>query len=134
MSLQILIVDDDPTIKILHKAIVVRSKLADNPLTFSDGKEAFEYLKAFFNPEVYYLVLLDINMPVMNGWEFLNEIHETHFAKNLYIIMVTSSVDSGDRIRASTFPQVIGFLEKPLRMDTCNNIKTMKELTNFYQL
>jgi len=133
MSLQILIVDDDPTIKILHKAIVVRSKLADNPLTFGDGKQALEYLNTSFNAEVCYLVLLDINMPVMNGWEFLTEIQDTHFAKNLYIIMVTSSVDSGDRVKAGTFAQVIGFLEKPLRMDVCNNIKTMKELTAFYQ-
>ena len=94
MSLQLLIVDDDTTIKILHKAIVIRSNLSLTPLTFSDGKEVLDYLNESAKEEDNYLILLDINMPVMSGWEFLKEIQTATYANRLYVIMVTSSVDS----------------------------------------
>ena len=132
MNLNVLIVDDDKMIIHLHKVMVARSKLCESPLSFSDGNLALEFLKAAFAEDQHYLILLDINMPVMNGWEFLDAIQDFPFAKKVLVVMVTSSVDTGDKIKAKQYSQVIYFLEKPLKMDTCNYIKTLPKLVSFY--
>jgi CheY-like chemotaxis protein len=74
--------------------------------------------------------LLDINMPVMNGWEFLQAVQTTDFADSLSVIMVTSSIDQGDREQARQFKQVITFMEKPLNVETCKQILHLPELSN----
>ncbi len=132
MTLNVLIIDDDKMIILLHKVMVARSKLSESPLSFSDGKIALEFLSAEFVEDQHYLILLDINMPVMNGWEFLDAIQTMPFAQKLSVIMVTSSVDTGDKIKAKQYSQVIHFLEKPLKMDTCNYIKTLPAVVSFF--
>ncbi len=132
MSLNVLIVDDDKVITLLHKVMVAKSKICLNPLLFSEGKEVLNYLVREYKEDEHYLVLLDINMPVLNGWEFLDAIQTEEFGKELFVVIVTSSVDSSDKVKAKNYPQVIGFLEKPLRMDSCNYIKTIPELVQFF--
>ena len=133
MKLNILIVDDDKMITLLHKVIVVKYKICSNsPILFSDGKMTLEFLLSEYNPDENYLVLLDINMPIMDGWGFLNSVQGTAFANKLRIVMVTSSVDIADKNKAGQFPQVIAYMEKPLRIDACNKIKQFPELTTFY--
>ncbi len=132
MSLNVLIVDDDKMIILLHKVIVVKNSLCERPLTFSNGREVFDFLKTEFKMDQHYLILLDINMPVMNGWEFLEAIQSMPFANNVSIIMVTSSVDTGDKVQAQQYPQIITFLEKPLKSDSCNYIKSLPALNSFF--
>jgi len=132
MSLNVLIVDDDKMITLLHKVMVTKNKICANPLLFKDGKEPLDFLVNEYKPEERYLVLLDINMPILNGWEFLDEIQTKEFSKEIMVIIVTSSVDSSDKLKANTYPQVIGFLEKPIRTDSCNYIKTLPELAPFF--
>ena len=132
MNLNVLIIDDDKMIVLLHKVMVARSKLSETPLSFNDGKIALEFLQTEFKEDQHYLILLDINMPVMNGWEFLDAIQAMPFAQKILVIMVTSSVDTGDKIKAKQYSQVIHFLEKPLKMDTCNYIKTLPAVVSFF--
>ncbi len=133
MNLNVLIVDDDKMITLLHKVMVVKNKISTNPpLLFSDGKMALEFLSSEYNPEERYLVLLDINMPVLNGWEFLDSIQSEQYANDLLVIIVTSSVDSSDKQKARTYPQVIGFLEKPLRAESCDFIKAIPSIAPFF--
>jgi response regulator of citrate/malate metabolism len=132
MNLNVLIVDDDKMITLLHKVMVTKNKICSNPFLFKDGKEALDFLLTEYKSDELYLVLLDINMPVLNGWEFLDSIQSERFAKELLVVLVTSSVDSGDKVKAKTYPQVIGFLEKPLRTDSCNYIKSLPELLPFF--
>lgn len=132
MNLNVLIVDDDKMIILLHKVIVVKSKLCESPVTFNNGNDALEFLIAEFKTDQHYLILLDINMPVMNGWEFLDAIQLMPFANNVSIIMVTSSVDTGDKVKAKQYPQIITFLEKPLKSDSCNYIKSLPALNSFF--
>ena len=134
MSIKVLIIDDDPTIMLLHKAMVIKSNLDKQPLVFANGKKAMDYFNENNDTaaEEDYLVLLDINMPIMDGWGFLNSVQGTVYAKKLHIIMVTSSVDIADKDKAGKFPQVIAYMEKPLRIDACNKIKQFPELTTFY--
>jgi response regulator of citrate/malate metabolism len=132
MNLNVLIVDDDQMITLLHKVMVTKNKICASPFLFNNGKESLDFLLNEYKPEERYLVLLDINMPVLNGWEFLDEIKTKEFSKEIMVIIVTSSVNSNDKVKAKNYPQVIGFLEKPLRTDSCNYIKTLPELVPFY--
>lgn len=133
MNLNVLIVDDDKMITLLHKVMVVKNNISINPpLLFGDGKMALDFLSSSYNPAEHYLILLDINMPVLNGWEFLDSIQSERFANNLLVIIVTSSVDSSDKQKARTYPQVIGFLEKPLRAESCDFIKTIPAIAPFF--
>lgn len=125
MSLKVLIVDDDKMIKLLHKMMVFKSGLCTEPLVFDDGKTAFDFLVAHHADFENYLILLDINMPIMNGWEFLDAIQGKDFENKLQVIMVTSSVDSGDKNKAKQYPQILDFLEKPLKVDACNYLKNL---------
>ncbi len=132
MSLNVLIVDDDKMITLLHRVIAVRSNLCENPLTFSNGKDAFEFLENDFTEDKHYLILLDINMPVMNGWEFLDAIQPMPFAHNVSVVMLTSSVDTGDKNRAAQYPQIITFMEKPLKTDGCIYLKSLPIVNSYF--
>ena len=125
MSLKVLIVDDDKMIKLVHKMMVVKSGLSTEPLVFDEGKSAYDFLEAQHTDFDNYLILLDINMPIMNGWDFLDAIQGKEFVNKLQVVMVTSSVDAGDRNKANEYPQILDFLEKPLKVDACNYIKSL---------
>lgn len=128
MSLKILIVDDDEIVIFLHKIVVVKSGLTSDPKSFLDGKAAFNYLNEKKEDDSI-LILLDINMPVMNGWEFLHSIQQLPLSNRISVIMVTSSINSTDREIARQYRQVIGFIEKPLDPEACKRIKDLiKEL------
>jgi CheY-like chemotaxis protein len=71
-------------------------------------------------------------MPILNGWEFLDSIQRERFANHLYVVILTSSVDSSDKVKAKNYSQVIGFLEKPLRAESCDFIKKIPAIAPFF--
>lgn len=132
MSLKVMIVDDDPVFIMINKLRVKTSSIAENPLTYSNGKAAFEALLNDKETEDSYLVFLDINMPIMDGWDLLNAIQNTPLANKVYVVMVTSSVDGSEKERAKAYPQVIGFYEKAIDINTCKEIKANPAISHFY--
>jgi CheY-like chemotaxis protein len=68
------------------------------------------------------LILLDINMPVMNGWEFLNKLQDYPQMKKIPIAIVSSSIDPRDIEKAKQYPQVIQFLLKPLNKEAIEKL------------
>lgn len=124
MSFRTLIVDDDSIIIFIHKKLVGRCGFPLAPETYLNGREALDNLMSTADSSTRSLVLLDINMPVMSGWEFLDAIQDQPFAKHMKVAMVTSSVDASDKLKAKTYPQVIGFLEKPITVEMLNDLKT----------
>ena len=122
MELKTLIIDDDPIVIFLHKKIIQKCELATDPLTFLNGKQCFDYFSQSANENDKYLLCLDINMPVMNGWEFLDAIQQTSYTSQIFVVMTTSSVDSYDRKKAKEYKQIISFMEKPLTIDKCKEI------------
>lgn len=127
-----LIVDDDVSIQMLHKVMVGKSNISNQPLIFGNGQLALDYLLEKSISQQQYLVLLDINMPILNGWGFLDAIQRSSFENQLLIVIVTSSVDGRDRAKASNYKQIIGFMEKPLKIDGCNAIKSLPEVASFF--
>jgi len=130
MSLKVLIVEDDEVFILLNKRMVAKSGLCDEPLSFHDGKEALDYLDGPLSEEDSYLILLDINMPVMNGWEFLDSIQSMAISNLIAVIMVTSSIESIDQERAMQYPQVVDYFEKPLRVENFNRIMLLPKIAS----
>lgn len=124
MTFRTLIVDDDSIIIFIHKKLVIRCGYPVAPESYLNGRQALENLMSTADESTRTLLLLDINMPVMSGWEFLDAIQDKPFAKYMKVAMVTSSVDASDKLKAKTYPQVVGFLEKPITVDMLNALKT----------
>lgn len=127
-TLEILIVDDDRIVRMLHRHTLERCNIKDPIVVLSHGKEAIEYLSQQQHAQKNFLVLLDINMPVMNGWEFLEECHKNACAENIFTVIVSSSINVEDKIKAGNFPQVLDFLEKPFTLESVAKLQDLKEL------
>jgi CheY-like chemotaxis protein len=126
MCFKVLIIDDDPVILLLHKSIAIRSGLCtEEPLSFQNGRAALDYLCAHGSETENYLLLLDIHMPLMNGWEFLDSMKSTPIWNQMKIILISSSIDARDHERAKQYSQVIRYIEKPLRFDICTKLPEM---------
>jgi CheY-like chemotaxis protein len=88
---------------------------------FSNGKEAFQGLSQLFGTaEFPQIILLDINMPIWDAWDFLDELNKENadIASSIYV--VSSSNDPEDEQRAKAYAQVKGFLLKPIQLNQLN--------------
>ena len=70
----------------------------------------------------------------MNGWQFLNKMEELGRDKNIFVIMVTSSIDRYDKEIAENYKSVIGFIEKPITTENCLQIKDLTQLAEFFKV
>src|SRR5690606_971157 len=120
---EVWVVDDDKIICLLTRKHL--QKYTTLPLKeFPDGKAALDHL--LLAPATPVLVLLDINMPVMNGWDFLEEVNRRNLP-HLQVIMVSSSINTHDKATAMSYPQVIDYLQKPLRAEDFKKLAEMLE-------
>ena len=124
----ILLVDDDEPTNFLNKLILEEIDCAKTIQVADNGMSALNYLKKTDGesndcpcPD---LIFLDINMPAMNGWEFLERYTqlEEHRKANVVVVMLTTSLNPDDRARASKFSDVSGFETKPLTAEKLENI------------
>ncbi|REK05662.1 MAG: response regulator [Bacteroidetes bacterium] len=118
-SKRFLIVDDDPQNNALNKIVLRKSFGEVEVKDFVVPEEALEYLETeFINKplEEKVTLFLDINMPTLTGWEFLDKFNSLSepVKKQFNIYMLSSSVDPADIQRANLNPLVIDFIEKPL--------------------
>jgi CheY-like chemotaxis protein len=114
MKIETFIVDDDPVICLIHRKLLSVSGYDPDTKVFNDGLAAVNFLREHFDKETRYLIFLDLNMPVMDGWEFLNEIKDLYPPENVRVSIVSSSVFGDDHEKAKLFPHVTDFIEKPL--------------------
>ncbi|MEB2777597.1 response regulator [Algoriphagus sp. D3-2-R+10] len=112
----IFLVDDDPINNLINRRLLGKVGIAENIVEFLEGEEALLKLNDF-DPNLSILIFLDINMPVLNGWEFLNKYQEIHANRSDKIVILSSSIDYQDRFKAQGYQIVSGFLEKPLTLE-----------------
>jgi CheY-like chemotaxis protein len=121
--METLIVDDDEMTTYLHKVFVTQNKFDLDPHVFYHGESTIEYLKENYDPNKIYCVFLDINMPIMDGWEFLEALNKENIKDNVWVVMLTSSVNPVDKQKANSYKQVLEYIEKPLNDSKLNLLK-----------
>ena len=115
--MQTLLVDDDPTVIFLVKRLFQHEGLPDALTTFVSPVEALTFLRQQAPLDALpQVILLDLNMPVLNGWEFLEAIQplEEQLRNQCLVYILTSSLAPSDTNRAQNNPLVTGLLQKPL--------------------
>ena len=113
------LIDDDKIYQFTARKILESTGLAKSILSFYNGNEAMVYLKEtkINNQEqLPDVIFLDINMPVMNGWEFLDAFHQIKkdINKTIIIYVVSSSVDDCDIQKSKEFTSVTDYIVKPI--------------------
>ncbi len=109
---KILLVDDDPIFLTLAELAIKKEKNQVEIFKAMNGEEAINFLKS----QSVDIIFLDLNMPVMNGWEFLEALPQIdNWGKQVYVL--TSSIDPSDQRKADENPLVTSMLEKPLDKD-----------------
>ncbi|MEO9077295.1 MAG: response regulator [Gelidibacter sp.] len=111
----ICIIDDDPIFRFGTKKMMEKVHLPLDFLIYKNGKEAFDDLlpKLKLDTDLPDVILLDLNMPIMDGWQFLDELIKIPNLKRIPIYIVSSSVDSRDIDKAKTYKIVNNYIVKP---------------------
>jgi len=121
----ICIIDDDPIYVFTLKTMIRIHNLFDHIIVFDNGQEALQYFQTSpHHDELPDLVLLDINMPVMDGWEFIDEFRniKPKLSKQMPVYIVSSSINEADITKAQSYSDVAGYLVKPLKVADLQNI------------
>jgi CheY-like chemotaxis protein len=113
-----MLVDDDQNDNYFHEREIKKTSSSTIVLTRDSGSGALEYLKSV-NSDDYVqpdMIFLDINMPCMNGWEFLNEYSklDNKLQSGVMIVMLSTSGNLEDIERSKTFRMVSDYVTKPL--------------------
>jgi CheY-like chemotaxis protein len=125
----ILLIEDDEVTNYINRTVIERMDCAAHVHVAWNGTDALEYLKACrqtagsVQPE---LILLDINMPGLNGWEFLEEYNKLETAEKgqVVVVMLTTSLNPEDKRRADDNPAINGLKNKPLTAALMEEILT----------
>ncbi|GEL11379.1 Response regulator receiver domain-containing protein [Flavobacterium glycines] len=127
----ILCVDDDPITLMLCKKVITKASFSNNIITAKNGEEAIQYFDSILNKEtdkLPQLVFLDLNMPVMDGWDFLNIFNTPKYSEvTTKIVVLSSTIDPEDHQKSKNFPMVIDFLSKPITNEMLNYLQTKFE-------
>lgn len=116
----ILLVDDDEISNLFNQIFISKLSLSVEVDIVLNGKDALEFVTSFIEPPnnlLPCLLLLDIKMPIMDGWQFLDAYHTQvpqNIKDNIIIVMLTTSEDEGDSIKAMNNPNIKEFVQKPL--------------------
>ena len=133
MGIPVLIVDDDAGVLFLHELIVRESGFSEHIKTFNRAGKALEYLEKAKDKIEGCLIFLDINMPEMDGWTFLENLDKSNLYDRVSVVMATSSVNRSDREKAQSYSRVIGYAEKPLDLETCEKLKKLESVNKFFE-
>lgn len=114
----LILVDDDEIIVYLTKRLVAKTNLVELTEVFGNGRDVMNYLNENYdNPDLLpEVIFLDLFMPIMDGWEFLEEyaLLKPKLTKDITIYIITSSVSPADIIKAKGLKEVSDYIVKPI--------------------
>ena len=119
------VIDDDAIYQIIVNKIIQRSEMFSTITSFKNGKEAIDVLQEIVHntadesaslPDI---ILLDINMPIMDGWEFMEKMGliKSKFSKDITVYIVSSSIATEDKNKSKTYSDILGYLSKPVTIN-----------------
>ncbi|MBC8985977.1 response regulator [Pedobacter sp. N36a] len=118
-KIKLLVIDDDDINIFIIKKIVEKTGYNVEMIAKTNGQMAIDYITMTLSLQesLPHLVLIDINMPVLNGWEFLDAYGTLNVDKGIDMYMLSSSVYENDIEKAKTYQTVKGFISKPLSIE-----------------
>ncbi|PST85251.1 response regulator [Pedobacter yulinensis] len=118
-KINLLVIDDDDINIFIIKKIVEKTGYDVDMASQANGKLAIDYLQEMLDTNGPFpdLILIDINMPVLNGWEFIEAYEKMNVDKNPHMYLLSSSVYENDIEKAKTYAIVNGFISKPLAIE-----------------
>lgn len=135
-------IDDDQITLVLCDMVIKKSGFAKEVITAKNGKEGLAWFSAYFsknNPEPKQdppqVIFLDLNMPVMNGWDFLEDylMKYTERLPETKVVILSSTVNPEDFMRANRYNTVIDFINKPLTPEGLEELREHEQLTPYFQ-
>lgn len=133
-----MLIDDDDVTLMICKMRLLKSGFCEEVYTFESAEAALDFFDEQKSmPEGHQklpdLIFLDLNMPGMDGWEFIEEFGKIYHTllKPISILILSSSVDPDDAERASFEPLILGFITKPLTEQSLDKFKNTGILDSF---
>lgn len=118
--MKVLIINDDSISLKFQQLLVERSNIAHSIITSLNGREALDYIASMETSKAYpNLILLDIHMPIMNGWQFLDEFTKVHLPEcpDTKVVITSFTIDPRELTKASDYHCVINFQNSGLTAD-----------------
>jgi two-component SAPR family response regulator len=118
------IIDDDSINQFIINRVIDQHNFTKKTLSFLNGQEAIDYLfqNINFTENLPDFIFVDINMPLMNGWDFLEQYQKLNLPKKTLIYLLSASIDNSDFEKSKTIPEVTGYLVKPIQNDQIEDI------------
>lgn len=120
-TLHFIIVDDDDISNFITKSVIMENSPQAEVISFTEPEKGLEYVLSLFKKqkEGKAILLLDINMPSMTGWQFMEvlELKEPAVGERLLVYILSSSVEPADQERARVNLQIRDYIMKPLTHD-----------------
>ena len=115
-KLNIFLVDDDHIYQFTAKKTLESMGLQGQVSVFTDGEQAISFIRDHIEQpeELPDIIFLDINMPVMDGWQFVEEYQRLNITKKISLYMVSSSVDETDMKRSRAYDVIDDYIIKPV--------------------
>ena len=124
-AMRFIIVDNDPVNNLLCGLAIKDAVVDADILDFTDPLKAFDYMSAENeNDNSMNILLLDINMPIWSGWDFVDHFDKLSekIKKHFKIYMLSSSIDNNDKLRAAENKNVANYIEKPLTEEKVSSL------------
>ncbi len=141
MISRVLLVDDDPIALLMAKEIIHNECFSDDVIIAMNGVHAMqeiEYLleakKTDINIKLPHLIFLDLEMPIMSGWDFL-ELYTKHLHERLpdtNIVILSSAISDSHYEKIKKYPAVTRLIKKPLRLEEIESLKRTHNLKKYF--
>jgi len=121
----VVLIEDDQAMNYFHQRLFEKQKFADSVLSFTNAAAALNEIQKLKNIKKL-SIFLDLNMPQMNGWQFVEALADLKLVQDLQLklFVLSSSENPNDLLKAKQIPEITDYLTKPLSIEMLNTINT----------